>query len=70
MTGGGMEMFATLMMLGVRVREVCALAEGSLWLPSERLLLVDSELTTHERVRVNAHFLPEVLGVDQTERSQ
>jgi len=49
---GGMEPFATLMLMGTRVREVVDLAEGSVWMPAKRLLLIDCSLSAIERERV------------------
>lgn len=64
MSGGGMEMFAALMMMGVRVREVWRLSEGSVWLPSRNLLLIDSELTKTERECVSRRFTLSSRSVD------
>lgn len=47
-----MEEFATLMLLGVRVREVRNLEEQSVWLPNLQLLLIDAELSPCRRQRV------------------
>ncbi len=44
-----MEPFAILMMLGVRVREVRDLAEGAVWVPSIRLLVVDAFMSPADR---------------------
>lgn len=44
-----MEIFAVLMLMGVRVREVCNLDEESVWLPSLRLLLIDAAMSAEER---------------------
>lgn len=66
MAGGGMEMFATLMMLGVRVREVVDLEEGSVWVPAKRLLLIDQGLTKDERERVTDRWLVTACLEDQT----
>lgn len=51
------------MMLGVRIREVKRLDEGALWLPQQRLLLIDADLDAQERDEVAALFLPDALGV-------
>lgn len=44
-----MESLAPLMMLGIRVREVHRLTEGHIWLPEDRLLLIDAALTPRAR---------------------
>lgn len=59
MIAGGMEAFATLMMLGVRVREVASLGERAIWLPRTMLLLIDVGLSASERESVADQVLPE-----------
>lgn len=54
-----MEHFALLMLFGVRVREVAALTEGSVWLPALRLLLIDSTLPASTRADLAESLLVE-----------
>lgn len=58
-----MDEYAELMMLGVRVRAVHDLKEGSIYHPGRRLLLVDSSLSQSDREHVCRRFLPEALGM-------
>ena len=44
-----MEAFGVLMLLDVRVREVRGLAEGAIWLPEDRILFIDSEMSPPHR---------------------
>lgn len=60
-----MEEYAPLMMLGVRVREVRDLREGSIFYHHPQLLLVDSDLSRSDREWVTAHFLPKALASDR-----
>ena len=53
--------YAELMMLGVRVREVHDLREGSIYVRRRHLLLVEWNLTRSDREIVAAHFLPQAL---------
>lgn len=53
-----MEDFAVLMLLGVRVREVIDLAEQHIWLPDDRLLLIDAGLSHHQRSELASHLTP------------
>lgn len=58
----GMDEYAELMMLGIRVRECRELREGSIYLPRRHLLLVDWNLSHSDREWVAAHCLPLVLA--------
>ena len=53
--------YAELMMLGVRVREVRDLREGSIYVRRRHLLLVECNLSRSDREQVAAHFLPRAL---------
>ncbi len=57
-----MEQFAVLMLLGVRVREVRDLTEGSVFVEDANLLLVDDRLEQSERELI----CRAVLGLVQT----
>lgn len=59
--GGGAEAFATVMMLGVRVREVASLGERAIWLPKRMLLLIDQDLSDPERASVADQVLCEAV---------
>lgn len=61
-----MEAFAPLMMLGIRVREVADLDEEALWLPRQRLLLVDGSLSRQQRAEVADLFLAEAFAATST----
>lgn len=63
MINGGMEAFAALMMLGVRVREVADLSEQAVWMPRELLLIIDQGLSGPERERVADRVLPKAAQV-------
>lgn len=54
-----MEVFAALMMLGVRVREVSDLIECAIWCSDSRLLLIDRDLSWCERELVADQMLSE-----------
>lgn len=58
---GDMDEYAELLMLGVRVREVRRLREGSIYIPHRHLLVVDWNLSASDREQVVAHFLPRAL---------
>lgn len=64
-SGGKMEAFAELMLLGMRVREVRSLHEEAIWLPDRRLLLIDQALTQSRRQKVAARLLAEAARVGQ-----
>lgn len=53
-------MFAALMMLGVKVREVTNLGEPCIWLPSELMLFIDSSLPDSDRRDYADELLAEV----------
>ena len=55
-----MEQFAVLMLLGVRVREVHNLAEGSMFIASVNLLLVDDRLDSAARELICRAILGQV----------
>ncbi|WP_041546143.1 MULTISPECIES: hypothetical protein [unclassified Nocardioides] len=61
-----MEVFAPLMMLGARVREVGDLDEGALWVPQRRLLLIDANLSAARRAEVADLFLADVFADTST----
>ncbi len=52
-----MEQFAVLMLLGVRVREVHDLAEGSVFFAAQNLLFVDDRLDCAKREYICRHVL-------------
>ncbi len=60
----GMESFALLMLLGVRVREVCDLDEGNVWLPEDRLLFIDSAMSHPRREALAQALLAEASSLD------
>lgn len=47
---------------GVRVVPVEDLGEPATWLPTKRILLIDTALTTEQRHQVACVFLPAVLS--------
>lgn len=59
----GMELFAALMLMGARVREVDDLEEGHLWLPDVPMLIVDRDLPLETRGRLNAVLLPKMAEI-------
>jgi hypothetical protein len=63
MIAGGMESFAALMMMGVRVRETTDLDERVMWLPRQMLLLIDGALTCRERRSVADQLFTEVAAL-------
>ena len=51
------------MLLGVRVREVRNLAEGAVWVPRCRLLVIDDAMALDERIRVADRLLTEAAAL-------
>ena len=64
---GGMEAFAALMMMGVRVREVCGLIEGNVWVPDRSLLLIDRDLPVDDRALVADELIQTVAAMPALE---
>lgn len=60
----GMEGFALLMLLGIRVREVPDLAEGNVWLPEDRLLFIDSTLSCADRAELADELLASAAALE------
>lgn len=58
-----MEAFAALMLMGVRVREVRDLEEETIWLPRQRLLIIDATLSPSRREEAACLYLPDALAL-------
>lgn len=65
-----MDEYAPLMMLGIRVRQVKDLREGSIFYHRSNLLFVDADLIRSDREYVTAHFVPVVLESSEATTSE